>query len=441
MDSRFSLHNSHLQGLEAFRAQDPHLQYLQGQPYVFIPALLHLLPTKIPGIYNLGGGRQIGKTTLCKQWMALLMEQGVQPESIAFFSGELVDDYQSLFLLIQTQLADMPENTLTFLVIDEITYIKGWDRAIKYAADAGLFRETVVLLTGSDLTMMQDARITFPGRRGTADVVDFHLYPLSFREFIELKAIPKDSNIETLYDALNDYLMHGGYLTAINDMARYGEIRLATLMIYSDWIRGDMVKRGKQEIYIREILSGIIEKYNSQVSWNAMVKNLSIDHPQTVIEYCELLEKMDALFIQYALMENKLLPAPKKAKKLFFTDPFIFHAVRSWLKPCQNPYKEQISQVLTDSSFSASLIEACVVNHFQRRYPTYYIKAEGEVDVAYVKDDTFWPVEIKWRNQLRPKDLKQILKYDNSKIFAKVNECIKIHGIEAVPLPLGLLEI
>jgi len=151
------------------------------------------------------------------------------------------------------------------------------------------------MLTGSDLTMMQDARIRFPGRRGKASVVDFHIYPLSFREFIELKKVfknvdsldeiikhPSEANIETLYKEFDQYLIHGGYLTAINDLAMTDEIQNATLATYSDWIRGDMVKRGRREVYLKEILFAIIKKYTSQISWNSIIDDLSIDHPQRV---------------------------------------------------------------------------------------------------------------------------------------------------------------
>lgn len=106
-----------------------------------------------------------------------------------------------------------------------------------------------------------------------------------------------------------------------------------TLNTYSDWIRGDMIKRGKQEHYLREILATIIKRYNTQVTWNALARDLSIDHPATVADYAALLVTMDALFIQAALLESKLAPAPKKARKLMFTDPFIFHAIRSLLWP------------------------------------------------------------------------------------------------------------
>lgn len=72
---------------------------------------------------------------------------------------------------------------------------------------------------------------------------------------------------------------------------------------------------------------------------------------------------------------------------------------------------------------------------------TYYIKAEGEVDIAYVYNNRFWPIEIKWANQLRPKDLKQIQKYNNSEIYGKIENFSYLGNVPIRPLPLALLNI
>jgi len=48
-----------------------------------------------------------------------------------------------------------------------------------------------------------------------------------------------------------------------------------------------------------------------------------------------------------------------------------------------------------------------------------YIKSKGEVDIAYVDKNQFWPVEVKWSAQLRPKQFKQITKYPNGLILTK----------------------
>jgi uncharacterized protein len=354
-------------------------------------------------------------------------------------------------LLMQRQLANMPSNTMKYFILDEVTDIQHWDKTIKYLADLGAFENTVLVLSGSDLILMQDARKRFPGRRGRASQVDFHYYPLSFREYFALiqqlpdpldsELVNSNSFMKLLYREFDHYLIHGGFLTAINDFAKHQTIADSTLAIYSDWIRGDMLKRNKSENFLYDIIGAIIKHYTKQVSWDNLVKELSINHTQTVADYIHALESMDAVFSQAAIIEDKLRPAPKKRKKLMFNDPFIYHAMKAWLHPAENQFNEQIKKVFEDPQCYAELVEACVTTHFRRFFPTYYIKAEGEVDIAYVHQDRFWPIEVKWRNQLRPQEFKQLAKYKNAEIFAKIMVCTSLENIPVKPLPWALLHV
>ena len=159
----------------------------------------------------------------------------------------------------------------------------------------------------------------FPGRRGQAAAVDFHLHPLSFAAAVGLKRslsrqqlqqlaqpqppLPQETE-QILLEEFLAYLVHGGFLTAINDMARHDCILPATFATYSDWIRGDMLKRGKQEHYLSEVLAAIVRCYGTQVTYNALARGLSIDHPATVSDYIALLASMDVLRVQPALRED-----------------------------------------------------------------------------------------------------------------------------------------
>ncbi|MFI4936988.1 MAG: ATP-binding protein [Candidatus Berkiellales bacterium] len=451
MDIRFQPNNTHLENATTFAKTDPHLKRLYAEKYIYHSPIIKELPRNEPGIITLGGGRQIGKTTMLKQWMESLLDGGVPPQAICFFSGELISDHQSLYYLIQQQLTQMPTKTLKYLILDEVTYIEQWDKTVKYLADIGALEEVVLMLSGSDLVLIQDARKRFPGRRGKASKVDFHYYPLSFSEFLKLKNMfPPDIEeinslseelAEMLYSEFDQYLIHGGFLSAINDFAKNKSISISTLTTYSDWIRGDILKRNKKEIFLQEIVGSIIKHYTKQISWNSLLKELSIDHTLTISDYISLLSAMDAVFVQSAIIEDKLTAAPKKQKKLMFCDPFIFHALSAWLNPVNDPYHEQIEPIFSDPQQYANLVESCVTTHFRRFFPTYYIKAEGEVDIAYVKNNRMWPVEVKWTTQLRSKDLKQILKYKNGKIFAKIKNFSSIDHIPIQPLPWALLMI
>ena len=356
MDIRFSPHNTHLEKADSFYQTDPHLKRLHSLKMIHQYSVLDGLPMKQPGIYSISGGRQIGKTTLLKQYMVKLLQQGTIAENIAYFTGELIDDHHSLVQLLTDQLTKISDG-LCFLLLDEVSYIKDWDKGIKFMADSGQLDSVILILTGSDTGFIKEARMRFPGRRGKADEQDFHLLPLSFTEFLELKhdfsksdlvrmtqenKRESDKHLDLLFLEFENYLIHGGYLTAMNDMATENRILNSTLNTYSDWIRGDFLKRGKQEHYLRQIIGAIINRYGSQITWNSLLSDLTIDHPKTVSDYVSLLETMDAAFIQHALVEDKLQPAPKKAKKLIFTDPFIFHSLQNWIDPVKNPFEEVI---------------------------------------------------------------------------------------------------
>jgi predicted AAA+ superfamily ATPase len=243
---------------------------------------------------------------------------------------------------------------------------------------------------------------------------------------------PSKTVISELEQAFSSYLIHGGYLTAINDIARDGEIMPSTYATYSDWIRGDVLKRNKQEHYLKEILTAIIRSYGSQVTWNSLARSLSIDHSMTVADYVALLARMDAVFIQSALREDRLSAAPKKAKKVMFVDPFIYRATCKWLN----------LDIKEDAELTGKLVEACAATHYHRFYPTYYIKGKGEIDIAYVEGNRFFPVEIKWTGQVRPGTLKMLSNYKNSKLLCRQNvEDGMVHGIAAEHLPLALLKM
>jgi predicted AAA+ superfamily ATPase len=456
MDIRFAPHNLHLESPGQFFSQDPHLKILSRQPLVWEFPLIPGLPVQLPGIYTVSGGRQVGKTTLLKQWMAHLLKTGVHPHAIAFFSGELIDDQHALVRLIGDHLQSAGQAGIRFVILDEVTYIRSWDKGVKYLADSGALEDVILVLSGSDMVIIREARMCFPGRRGMADQVDFQVFPLGFNEVVTLTRtltagehealmapVPQlDAGVMArLFAAFDNFLVHGGFLTAINALAGEDRIPPAVFAVYSDWIRGDMIKRNKQEHYLRQVLQAVLKRLGSQVTWNSLCQDLSIDHPQTVADYISLLESMDVVYVQPALQEDKLTAAPKKARKVMFTDPFILHAVNAWLNPAKDPFTEQLRPFLDSPELCGKLVEACVAGLYRRRFPTYYIKGKGEVDVAYVDGQRFYPIEIKWTGQLRPGDLKQIGKYANSLILTKTRTPGRIQQVATEPLPLHLFRL
>ncbi len=188
-----------------------------------------------------------------------------------------------------------------------------------------------LLLAGADTTLASEVSAllaTLPPH--TIHHADYQLYPLSFRETILLK-YGETNQLTILFEEFNFYLQHGGYLHAINEIAMQGKISDKTFTSYADWVLERVIQRGKQERYLREILNATLKHYNEQVSWNFLAQELTIDHPKTIGDYFLLLEEMGIVFVQYALLETSLSAAPKKARKLMFTDPFLYHAMHAKL--------------------------------------------------------------------------------------------------------------
>jgi hypothetical protein len=446
MKEEFQIHNLFRSSLERFDREDPHLRRAANQPFSYVSSLVNTPEFLQPGILMLTGGRQVGKTTCLKQFIAkLLRENRVRPDHVSFLAGELIRDDTELRREIESE----REGKIGWqvIIVDEISYVKDWDKAIKFLADAGSLEETTLIVSGSDSAILREAMKRFAGRRGRSARVDFVFHPLGFPETVTLKApelsdlvaackkgdpsvippgyVEHAPRLEVLF---GEYLLHGGYLTAMADMIRVGHIEAATFRTYAEWLRGDILKHNRQEKYLFEILRGVMRTYGSQISWVSLAKDLSIEHHKTVSDYLAILEDMHAVVIQEALAEHTLAAAPKKAKKLYFEDPFIFHAVEKMLG-------------LTRPESDAVLAETVAVTHFGRKYgKIYYIKgAKGEVDISYIQGQSFFPVEIKWTKQIRPEELKQIRTYKNGLILGRHSTPSNLAQVPYLPLIRHLL--
>ncbi len=430
MIEELDIHNQFKESLSRFKNFDPHRKRISNVPFVYRSPLLGEENFHSSGIYLITGGRQVGKTTFLKQFIVKLVEErDIRPENILFITGKIIDDHHILRRIISQFYENITSHG--YLFVDEINYIRDWDKSIKYLSDAGFFEDISVILTGSDSQVIRTSMKRFAGRRGASDRVDFDFHPLSFKDFVclirkDLKPLcdsivahPLNSALtgyenehNKLTGLLYKYLIHGGYLPAINEYHLNKTISKSVMNIYIHWIIGDILKYNKSENYLFEILKGIKSTYNSQISWNSLSKYLSIEHHKTVSDYCNILESMHVLHIQEAILEHKLTGAPKKNRKIYFRDPFIDHAITNYLNPDMTI--KALEEKIQNNVEASTYVEAICVDHCKRWLPTYYIKgSKGEVDLALVKNGKLYPIEVKWTSQVRNTDLKQIRTYEN----------------------------
>ncbi|MBI2027726.1 MAG: ATP-binding protein [Deltaproteobacteria bacterium] len=457
----FEIHNLFWHSLDEYLKLDPHLNKLASIPLVHKPELLNTLPINTPGIYIVTGGRQVGKSTLFKLMIQkILGEKDIKPKQIFYLPCDTLETFSQLLSTIESFEESLDQNEYFYLFIDEVTYVREWDRAIKSLADKGFFNNGCAIISGSDSFLLREAMMGFPGRRGMAPQTDFHLYPLSYFEYTALHkkswiddfhplreefkntlAIPFGLNkhlphLGELYSLWSTYLQTGGYLTALNSLHTHQTILPAVYRTYVQWVVGDMLKREKKEIYVHDIFQALIHRPASQITWNSLLSDVRIEHHQTIADYVYHLERMGVLLECPAFREDKFRAAPKKARKIHFQDPFIFHAMHGWIRDEKNPFELTQKTLSPENDWLAALVEGCIASLAARTFQTYYIKGEGEVDLALVSHQSFLPIEVKWSLTPKPAELKQLLKYKNGVVAYRGENIGFVSGAKVLPIPL-----
>jgi predicted AAA+ superfamily ATPase len=432
MIEEFRLHNRFHDSVDAFERDDPHLSSLRGLPIVAPLDWWRPLGLGRPGIYILTGGRQIGKSTSTKLLIRhALRNLGLPPAAILYLPCDSVVDHIHLVRLVRSFLDGLPEGTSPFLlVVDEVTFVKEWPRAIKALADEGRFRRGMCVVTGSDSALLRDAALAFPGRRGESETVDFYLMPISFGEYADLAeaALPETEPARAgrLHALFRNYLACGGYLRAINDLHTHREVRPATYATFEQWLRGDFVRRGKSESTLISVLQAILDVGVSQVSYSALTGHVGTVGKETVMDYCGLLERMDILLVLQAFDQNRHRGFPKKARKFHLADPFIRGTIRRWLAREGAPAGGDQGSVV---------VEASVAAHLRRKGPVYYFKGNGEIDVVSLAGGRPRFIEVKWSDRLRPGDLAQLARMKDGVVLTRDVVEGAVEGIPTVPAP------
>ncbi|HVV69269.1 MAG TPA: ATP-binding protein [Gammaproteobacteria bacterium] len=421
----YPIHNRFVTSFKDYLEADPHLLALSQLKYQHHFNWWKSL-SFTPGIYILTGGRQIGKSTSCKLLIKHVLEEKLfSPQGIFYLPCDEIYDAKQLGETLRFILANFIPHERFLLIIDEVTYVKDWDRVIKALADEGHFQQGLCLLTGSDTLILKEAAMRFPGRRGKAKQTDFHLYPLTFAEYVHLVAKDANPSTKKLDQLFEQYLQCGGYLRAINDLGETGVISQATFMTYEQWIRGDFLKRGKNEDTLLALLRALLEIGVSQASYSTVTQKMGVVTKETCMDYCRLLQRMDILFDLQAFDQNTRQGFSKKARKFHFLDPFIYRTCLNWLQREINP-KPEVKE--------STLVEACVASHCYRMAKTFYWKAEGEVDVIWLKSQKIQAIEVKWSEQLRPIDLKILKQFKNSLILTKMAYSGVVKEIKSLPV-------
>jgi hypothetical protein len=481
---------------EKFAIFDKNLKEANEKPIFFKRKRIDI---KKGNIYVLRGPRQVGKTTYIKDSISKLISEGIDPNHILYLSSDFFVSRRELRGAIAYFMNKNIDVTDLYIFIDEITSVKDWNLELKYISDSGTLEKARILATGSCASALRRKGELLPGRGLEGN--EYHMKPLSFRDFVlqttdqmistikeaefrdslkELSTILEktsyslEAGFSQLFKALhqvapfkrelsylfNLYIRYGGYPFVVNDYLfkkLQSEQRQSGFVINPKLsevlmrdVIGDITKLGKQEIFIRQILKEISEKYGSRYSFSKLASDIETTHV-TTIDYLETLEESFIITILYAFDFNKKDIKFKGDKKIFFQDPFIFHSVKSFLTG--KDINETIDETLQNEELIGKLVEGIVASHFitnqeipMMREPKtfiwfYYDMRGKEVDNIFRIGENYTAIETKYQSSVSSKDIwrspqvkeyviltKEDLKTEDNVVLAPVDLMLAILG-------------
>lgn len=434
---------------------DKHIAEFRKSTVKWNPTLRRKFTLEKDIVYTLRGPRQVGKTTLLKNMIRDLLMQGVNPRRMFYYTCDLVDNPKNLVDIVSKYVDTVRPNSKNrmYIFLDEISSVRDWQKGIKHLWDTGKLQNTTVILTGSHTLDIKKGYERLPGRRGiTNDVPDKILVPMKFSEYVgtlnpELHKVLRNNGLfavdirnkciedlvggkiskhieglllytKELQDLFDDYVITGGIPKVINEYRERGNIPESVYKTYIDSIIGDLHRWDKRESYMRQLTSRVLETLGNPVSWNTLKDGTDVSTHSTAAEYIDTLKDIFVLISLYRLDVTKSGPAHEKEKRLHFHDPFILHALRSWVKS-GDPY-EQTREYVKDPQRVGIIAEGVVADHlvryafsqsrqkslFSYENVLFYWKSkrDREVDFVLRMNGDYTPIEVKYQSKVVKKD-------------------------------------
>jgi uncharacterized protein len=353
---------------EGWQADDRHLLGLRQAPFqrhFDIQALG-------PGLWIMRGPRQVGKSS----WMKTLLAQAPPTQSF-YLSCEGLDDHKELQALL-----DAITPTRSLILLDEVTFVTDWARAIKHTMDSG-YRGTLVV-TGSHSVDLRRGGDQMPGRFFGGG--ELQLLPMSFAEYQQARVMAQWPIIDRV-EELRRYFRCGGFPAAVIEAGPHGGDTPIAMDTYRRWLAGDATKLGKGEAYLRDALGQLAVTMTSTMSLQGLAKRTQFGSHHTALEYVDLLEDCFALRTLYAVDIHSHAYLMKRQKKFYFTDPLLYWLALEW-----SGFKAHVEpeSVLAEMVANEALMRACSA---RKQRLGYFSSAQGEVD--FVSGAGF-AIEVKW---------------------------------------------
>jgi len=365
------------------------------------------------------GPRRVGKTVLIHHTIQQLIETGISPKRIAYFS---VDHpiYNGLaleaFLDIYSEATGV--NFLEdecYIFFDEIQYLKSWEIHLKAIVDR--LPNLKCTVSGSAAAALK----LKSQESGAGRFTDFLLPPLTFHEYLDLldknhlvsppasgKGFFTTNNIEELNNNFIHYLNFGGYPEVIfseeiqSDPGRFIKNDIIDKVLLRD-LPGLYGVQDIQEL--NYLFTTLAFNTSNEVSLEELSKGSGVAK-NTIKRYIEYLEA--AFLIRTVHRVDRTAKRFKRANffKVYLTNPSIRSALFSPITN-EDPAMGEVAETAVYSQW------------FHSDTPLHYSRwKNGEVDIVSIgkEQKVMWAIEVKWTDRFykKPGELKSLLGFCHS---------------------------
>ena len=366
------------------------------------------------------GPRRIGKTVMMYQAIQNLIDSGINPKKIFYFSLD-TPIYTNIALeeLINEGLSINNEILQDcYMFFDEIQYLKDWEIHLKALVDKN--RKTKFIASGSAAAALRMKSV----ESGTGRFTDFFLPPLTFAEYIDLnnysnlleeieidfygtRKFFKCDDIESFNNHFIDYINFGGFPEiALNSDKVKNPQRIIQKDITDKVIMKDLpgLFGIENTLELQQFFNVLSYRTGEILDYKGVSQATNTDN-KTIKKYIKYLE---AAFLIKVL--HRVDITAKRFKnitqfKVYLTNPSLFTGL--------------FGKISSEDERFPHLVETAVFAQYLHRDHDYLRYAnwkkgdnEGEVDLIQVSEnfqDVYWAVEVKWSDKPKTSKLKQFM--------------------------------
>jgi hypothetical protein len=285
---------------------------------------------KIRGFYNdteiikvITGVRRCGKSCLMQTIREELKQNGATDEQIIYLD---LDSKSNRKIKTADQLEELIDglsvNGVTkYLFVDEIQNVKNFEEVINAYRDDGGYS---IFITGSNSYLLSGELVT----KLTGRYVEFELFPLSFDEYLEMKAFYGKAINANLTIELNNYLQEGGFPKTMQ-YDSFADKRTYVRSVIDEIFEKDIKTRLKVRNVdtFNNVKNFVINNFGSTFSMKslqeALKKNGTEIKQETLTKYINALVQSKILY-QCDRFDMKSKKALRGEKKYYLADTSFY---------------------------------------------------------------------------------------------------------------------